>query len=533
MDCHVVAVEVKPPLGNYAVVSASGLLLCWPERPLILTSCLIKQGSQLAVTLPNGLVVEAQLVASARLGASSEAFRSLASRGWRCGNKLFDISMTSALQLTLLRPSSSQFVADPSSSKKSKKSKEKASLWLSFSEPVEQWIGQRVLLHSAPFGARAGSFWSQLRVVMRGVISNLSSPPGLILTDAPGAESSAGGALVLEGTNEVVGLLAPTLCGSSGEAVALGIVIPMPVVLDTMLDDAACRAQLCHEDLASLPSPPSTVSLPPSEVRQGVALLWLDSGSWASAIVLSSEGHLLTCAHLLLGNSWMELRAEGKGLQQQPRAPSRCRGSCFAEVQGKIVSVTFEADVLRIFDGFLDAALLRVRPERSEKEYKFNPALWNQRADPLEGTEVWAVGHGLFGPGCPWKGPAATSGLLCKVVRASSGRRAILQSSAAVHRGCSGGALVANGQLLGMVTTNVKQQDGFVMPRVNFILPVGLLSPVCTYLENLKVLPATEALARLTEELRPSAADEEERSFWRLDVERLKLPSRRSGNGMR
>ena len=73
--------------------------------------------------------------------------------------------------------------------------------------------------------------------------------------------------------------------------------------------------------------------------------------------------------------------------------------------------------MLRIFDGFLDAALLRVRPERSyimwlrdnafsvilwcvcvcarldpdarsEKEYKFNPALWNQRADPLEGTEV-------------------------------------------------------------------------------------------------------------------------------------------------
>lgn len=38
------------------------------------------------------------------------------------------------------------------------------------------------------------------------------------------------------------------------------------------------------------------------------------------------------------------------------------------------------------------------------------------------------------------------------------------------------------------------------MPRVNFILPVGLLSPVCTYLENLKVLPATEALARLTED---------------------------------
>ena len=32
------------------------------------------------------------------------------------------------------------------------------------------------------------------------------------------------------------------------------------------------RAQLCHEDLASLPSPPSTVSLPPSEVGELVGL---------------------------------------------------------------------------------------------------------------------------------------------------------------------------------------------------------------------------------------------------------------------
>ena len=31
------------------------------------------------------------------------------------------------------------------------------------------------------------------------------------------------------------------------------------------------------------------------------------------------------------------------------------------------------------------------------------------------GCEVWAVGHGLFGPGCPWEGPAVTTGELgCK-----------------------------------------------------------------------------------------------------------------------
>ena len=41
------------------------------------------------------------------------------------------------------------------------------------------------------------------------------------------------------------------------------------------------------------------------------------------------------------------------------------------------------------------------------------------------------------------------------------------------------------------------------MPHVNFILPVGLLSPLCGYLENLKVLPAQPALARLAKDDRP------------------------------
>ena len=38
-----------------------------------------------------------------------------------------------------------------------------------------------------------------------------------------------------------------------------------------------------------------------------------------------------------------------------------------------------------------------------------------------------------------------------------------------------------------MVTTNVKQQDGSVMPHVNFILPVTLLTPICAsddFLQN-------------------------------------------------
>ena len=40
---------------------------------------------------------------------------------------------------------------------------------------------------------------------------------------------------------KVVGLLAPAMRSSSGEAVALSIAVPMSVVFDTLLDDAQCR----------------------------------------------------------------------------------------------------------------------------------------------------------------------------------------------------------------------------------------------------------------------------------------------------
>ena len=54
-----------------------------------------------------------------------------------------------------------------------------------------------------------------------------------------------------------------------------------------------------------------------------------------------------------------------------------------------------------------------------------------------------------------------------------------------------------------MVTTNVKQQDGSVVPRVNFILPVSLLKPLQSYLQR-KEHP--EALSRLAQALKIEVA---------------------------
>jgi len=401
--------------------------------------------------------------------------------------------------------------------------------------PSESWIGASAEIVAAPLGSSPNGF----RIVTRGVISNISSSPGLLLTDARCAEGSAGAALVLKDRDCVVGIMAPRLRSTTGENIGLSLAVDFSQVLDALLD-SSCAA-LRDEERAFLESArrPATVSCHrfselTQQVRKGVALLWLETtGSWASAIVASKSGHLLTCAHLLTGTSWMEEPAEEKSssVQKSPSQRSRrsppksCRGRGIVEgPDGFFKEVVFEADVLHVCPGFLDVAVLLARQSSGEK-FSFSPSIWQRFAsgEPLAGTEVWAVGYGLFGPGSPWQGPTFTRGHVAKVARGRPGSRtAVLQSSAAVHRGCSGGALVkaSTGELLGMVTTNVKQQDGSVMPHVNFSLPAHLLTPLRRFIAE------KGSLDSLKKGLEQSGADAEEQTLWRLEPEPLELPSR-------
>ena len=70
--------------------------------------------------------------------------------------------------------------------------------------------------------------------------------------------------------------------------------------------------------------------------------------------------------------------------------------------------------------------------------------------------------------------------MLARVARDSAGEPAIIQSSAAVHSGSSGGALVCAKckSLLGLVATNVRvvRPNGeMLLPHVNFSLPTTKL----------------------------------------------------------
>jgi len=227
--------------------------------------------------------------------------------------------------------------------------------------------------------------------------------------------------------------------------------------------------------------------------------------------------------------------------------PERCNGRTYVKhrLTGAIVEVEFEADVLHVSDAYIDVGLLLVKGPMKpvqqrragglrgwayslqKKQVSFLPlSLSSDLVAPAEGTEILAVGHGLFGPNTPWIGPSIARGHISKVTQGDLTRRpAVIQTSAAVHRGCSGGALVdvKSGSLVGLITTNVKHQDGTVMPDINFSLPVLLLAPLRDFLTTSDLRQDVPALVAAWGKC---AADEQERALWRLEPEYFQLPSR-------
>ncbi|CAK9237480.1 unnamed protein product [Sphagnum troendelagicum] len=114
---------------------------------------------------------------------------------------------------------------------------------------------------------------------------------------------------------------------------------------------------------------------------------------------------------------------------------------------------------------------------------------------PTPGSTAVVLGHGLFGPRSELC-PSVSAGVVARVVKAcstsffsivhtsdkkedKSGNAAMLQTTAAVHPGGSGGAVVnGEGRMIGLVTSNARHSGGTVIPYLNFSVPCAALIPV-------------------------------------------------------
>ncbi|KAJ8465199.1 hypothetical protein OPV22_027751 [Ensete ventricosum] len=162
-----------------------------------------------------------------------------------------------------------------------------------------------------------------------------------------------------------------------------------------------------------------------------------------------------------------------------------------------------DASVVYVSNGPIDVALLQLDYVPCQL-CPINPEF----LCPSIGLPVHVIGHGLLGPRSDiW--PSVSTGVVSHVVRVSEPLHieksgivetekgsvpVMLQTTAAVHPGASGGAVVdSDGHMIGLITSNAKHGGGRTIPHLNFSIPCAALLPVFRFsddydLSMLKVL---------------------------------------------
>ncbi|CAN4078906.1 unnamed protein product [Withania somnifera] len=305
-----------------------------------------------------------------------------------------------------------------------------------------------------------------------------------------------------------------------------------------------------QEHLLAGPAPPSLIE----KAMASICLITVDDGAWASGVLLNKQGLLLTNAHLLEPWRFGKTSVNGSGynaksdvifttsdqsehprdekfaihhrnkhlLQKELKTPrffvdneqSSFRVN-LENTSSRTIRVRLDcvdpwewtnAQVVHVCRGPLDVALLQLQLVPDE----LCPITVDFMC-PSAGSKAYILGHGLFGPRCDFL-PSACVGAIAKVVEAKrpfldqsylGGHfPAMLETTAAVHPGGSGGAVVnSEGHMIALVTSNARHGGGTVIPHLNFSIPCAALMPIFKFAEDMQDLSPLEYLDKPDEQL--------------------------------
>lgn len=293
--------------------------------------------------------------------------------------------------------------------------------------------------------------------------------------------------------------------------------------------------------------------LPIEKAMASVCLVTIGDGVWASGILLNSQGLILTNAHLLepwrFGKTHITGRGYGNGTNPE-KFPSMLEGTTSLDNRGESIQtrqtlpskmtnlypfvageqgryklnkpydshrnirirldhikpwVWCDAKVVYVCKGPWDVALLQLEPVPDN----LLPILTNF-SRPSTGSKAYVIGHGLFGPKCGFL-PSVCSGVVAKVVEAKTPQSyqsiqpehmhtqgnfpAMLETTAAVHPGASGGAVInSDGHMIGLVTSNARHGGGSIIPHLNFSIPSAALAPIFNFAKDMQDLSLLQIL---------------------------------------
>ena len=364
--------------------------------------------------------------------------------------------------------------------------------------------GQPISIISSPFGLISPAVFRN--TLSTGSISNIvheskldgdSNLPAnksqvLFLTDAaifPGSEGGA--AVTYDGL--LCGIVAPPLKRKNGTCVELAAIIPLNMrvlncigIHQDVLREPTSLVASFHPEIKLSPrcffgqnSMPQSPSISEIIVQAQRSLVCVRLGmSWGSGIVTNNEGYIITCAHLVQSIVHNDDKADRKGRRMRQLVMVRFDGS--SENQD-----WHEADVLFCSQGTLDLACLKLRRKLPNGVVPANLAPHAMRscdeigsdADFEQGSRAIILGHALFDPRHSLS-PTVAVGSIAKLIPYKCCPM-ILGTSASVFRGDSGGMVVSGetGRVIGMITSNARQTDSGIIPKLNFSIPSTLLAP--------------------------------------------------------
>ena len=249
---------------------------------------------------------------------------------------------------------------------------------------------------------------------------------------------------------------------------------------------------------ASLPPPTPSLSMVQSSHCRGSSqcpstlhraerslLIARISSSWASAVLISGEGYVVTNAHLV--RPYLKGGEGGAG-------GTLTTGVMVSHSTVPVASRRWYDAELVYCDTLWDLAVLRVEGLLPLMRGGVVAPVEGWRPPVTVGQRVYVLGHALFPPSSRLS-PTLTRGVLSKVVHSTSAPVAplLLQTDAAVHNGNSGGLLLSSsGDFLGLVTSNVLHiarpplvpgagspgvggGESCIIPHLNFSIPAEVV----------------------------------------------------------
>ncbi|RUS17242.1 trypsin-like cysteine/serine peptidase domain-containing protein [Endogone sp. FLAS-F59071] len=365
-----------------------------------------------------------------------------------------------------------------------------------FETVKEPEIGRPLRIHSSPFGLVTPLVLSN--TISRGIVSNVvtgrdpQNPKAmlatLLITDVRVLPGMEGAPCFIDSdvveSGWFVGLLMIPIRRKDGDPVDLSFIVPARTILSAIapllsspLLSPAISTRTAVRHAAAAINTVATLA----RTRAAVVLVEV-SNTWASGVVVSSDGYILTNAHVFY--DFLE--------EDSPGSP-HARLKKWVRIRVRLGERWFDTVILDfVCLSHWDVALLRLDGlalvEERQKEGGL-PFVQLPEKDFGFATEpslpVLALGHGIFGSRAR-TACTVTSGVVSKVVQ-HCGEPVMVVSSAKVHRGCSGGVLVdaeRPDRVVGLISSNARTKDGITVTEVNFAIPTNQLVPIAQFLRT-------------------------------------------------